>query len=165
MIRPMLAAIAGAALSFSLAAIPTAGAQPPPDPAPACGPDQDTAMQAAMNANWIDPGSDKYWNPAPIGGNFNPCADLSTVLVTTEKATPNSPVLAFLFHRGEYVGTATQKAYKWTTLNADRSTGDTVVLDYRHVGDEDLGLVAGATSVRYQWQGDHLTTLDPLPPI
>lgn len=122
-------------------------------------------MQAALDVNWIDAASDKYWDSTPIGGNYNPCADLSAVLVTTEKATPNSPVLAFLFHRGQYVGTATQKAYKWTTLNAERSTGDTVVLEYAHKGDEALGLTDGVTSVRFQWRGDHMETLDPLPPV
>lgn len=164
MMRSMVAAV-GAGLFVGLGATPVAQAQPDPPPAPGCGPDQPTAMHAALDANWIDSASDKYWDSTPIASNFNPCADLSAVLVTTEKATPNSPVLAFLFHRGEFVGTATQKAYKWTTLNVERSTPDTVVLDYRRSGDEALGIVAGITSVRFQWQGDHLTVLDPLPPV
>ncbi len=159
MIRPTLAA-AGAVVATIVVPGPTATAQPP-----ACGPDQATAMQAALNVNWIDPSTDKYWDSTPIGSNYDPCADLSAVLVTTQGGKPPSPVLAFLFHRGEYVGTATQKAYKLTTLNAGRSTGDTVVLDYKTAGDNDLGLVAGVASVRYQWQGDHLVMLDPPPPV
>jgi LppP/LprE lipoprotein len=159
MIRPLLAA-AGAVVAAVAVPSTTAVAQPPE-----CGPDQATAMAAALNVNWIDASSDKYWDSTPIASNFNPCADLSAVLVTWQKATPNTPVLAFLFHRGEYVGTATQKAYKWTTLNADRSTPDTVVLDYKRAGETALGITEGVTSVRYQWQGDHLTMLDPPPPV
>jgi hypothetical protein len=155
-IRPLFAT---AVLGLSLLASPTAAAQD------ACGPDQDTAMKAAMDVNWIDSASDKFWDPAPVGGNFNPCADLSAVLVTTEKATPKSPVLVFLFNRGGYIGVATQKAYPYTTLNTARSTADTVVLDYATKGDTDLGLKDRVTAVRYQWQGDHLATLDPLPPV
>ncbi len=122
-------------------------------------------MKAALDVNWIDAATDKYWDRTPIASNFDPCADLSAVLVTTEGGGPNAPVLAFLFNRGQYFGTATQKAYRHTTLNAERSTGDTVVLDYAHKGDAALGLADGVTSVRYQWQGGHVVMLDPPPPV
>ena len=40
-----------------------------------------------------------------------------------------------MFHRGEYLGTGTSKAYGFTSLNAERSTNDTVVLDYAIPGE------------------------------
>jgi hypothetical protein len=157
-IRPILAT-AAAALGASLLACPTAVAQAE------CGPDQATAMKPALDVNWIDSATDKYWNSAPIASNYDPCADLSAVLVTTEGSGPNGPVLVFLFHRGQYFGTATQKAYKATTLNVARSGGDTVVLDYPTKGDSAVGLVPGVSSVRFQWQGGHVVTLDPPPAV
>ena len=39
---------------------------------------------------------------APLESNYDPCADLSTVLVTIEGATGSSPIQALMFHRGEF---------------------------------------------------------------
>ena len=49
------------------------------------------------------------------------------------------------------------------SLNSARTTDDTVVLNY-----EDPNSYAGEANatvigVRYQWQGDHVQMLDPLP--
>ncbi|MFC0360082.1 LppP/LprE family lipoprotein [Kytococcus schroeteri] len=38
---------------------------------------------------------------------YDPCADLSPIAVTVEYATGSSPWMIMLFHRGEYLGTAT----------------------------------------------------------
>lgn len=40
---------------------------------------------------------------------YDPCADLSAIAVTVEYATGSSPWMIMLFHRGEYLGTATQQ--------------------------------------------------------
>ncbi len=111
------------------------------------------------------PGTDWMWDADPryIAGNYNECAPLSTALVSVERATGSSPVTALIFHNGSYVGTATAVARGYTSFNASQTTDDTVVLDYRH------GQSCGAcqdgvvTSVRYRWDGDHVTMLDPLP--
>jgi hypothetical protein len=94
-----------------------------------------------------------------------PCADLSTILLGIEKGTGSSPVQALMFHRGAYLGPATWKAYGFTSLNAERSTGDMVVLDYTSPGECNACPPAEVTSVRYQWRGDHVEVLDPLPPV
>jgi hypothetical protein len=79
------------------------------------------------------PGTDWRWSTDPrmVEGNFNPCATLSTALVTVEGATGSSPVAALMFHNGDYLGTATSKAYGFTSLKTARSTDGTVVLDYQ----------------------------------
>ncbi len=112
------------------------------------------------------PGTDWRWStdPRTIEGNFNPCVALSAALVTVEGATSSSPVAALMFHNGEYLGTATSKAYGFTTLNTARSTDDTVVLDYKTPGACNACPPAAVMSVRYQWQGDHVVMLDPPPP-
>jgi hypothetical protein len=69
-----------------------------------------------------------------------------------------------MFHNGDYLGTATSKAYGFTSLNAARTTDDTVVLDYKTPGVCNACPPAAVTSVRYQWQGDHVVMLDPPPP-
>ena len=90
------------------------------------------------------------WQKTPIGSNYNPCADLSAILV--------------IIDRGTYLGTGTSKAYGFTSLNSARSTGEMVVLDYKTPGECDACAPAAVTSVRYQWQGDHVEMLDPPPP-
>jgi hypothetical protein len=71
---------------------------------------------------------------------------------------------ALLFHGGNYVGTATSKAYGLVSLNSARTTDDTVALDYKDpkssAGDANPTVV----TVRYQWQGDRVARLDPPPP-
>ena len=145
-----------------LGAAPTAGAQPP---APDCWPDQATVLQTYLDQKLTEPQTEQPWNPIPIAGNYNPCADLSTVLLGIEKGTGSSPVQALMFHRGAYLGHVTWKAYGFTSLNAERSTGDMVVLDYKTPGECNACPPATVTSVRYQWRGDHVEVLDPLPPI
>jgi hypothetical protein len=104
------------------------------------------------------------WQKTPIGSNYNPCADLSTILVIIDRGTGSSPVQALMFHRGTYLGTGTSKAYGFTSLNSEHSTDDMVVLDYKTPGECDACAPAAVTSVRYQWQGDHVEMLDPPPP-
>ena len=82
------------------------------------------------------PGTGWAWSTEPqsFEGNFNPCATLSTALVSVEGATGSSPVTALMFHNGTYLGTATSKAYGFTSLDPDRTTDNTVVLDYKTPG-------------------------------
>lgn len=112
------------------------------------------------------PGTGWTWdaNPATFEGNYNPCAMLSTVLVTVEMATGSSPVTALMFHNGDYLGTATSESYGFTSLNTAQTTDDTVVLDYKVPGACNACPPAGVNSVRYQWQSDHVEMLDPPPP-
>ena len=114
------------------------------------------------------PGPDRSWpwssEPASFEGNFNPCSTLSTALVTVQGATGSSPMTALMFHDGNYLGTATSKAYSFTTLDEGRTSDDTVVLDYKDGRDVCTACAGPVSAVRYQWQGDHVAMLDPAPP-
>ena len=111
------------------------------------------------------PRTGRAWssNPASFQGNFNPCATLSTALVTVDGATGSSPVTALMFHYGDYLGTATSEAHGFTSLDRERTTDDTVVLDYKIPGACNACSPAAVDTVRYQWQGDHVVMLDPAP--
>jgi hypothetical protein len=150
-----------AAACASLIASPNAGAEPP---TAGCGPDQSTALQTALAQLPPEPLTGRGWDGTPVGNNYDRCADLSTILVMIEGGTGSSPVQALMFHRGQYLGTGTSKAYGFTSLNAARSTDDMVVLDYKTPGACNVCPPAGVTSVRYQWQDDHVEMLDPAPP-
>jgi LppP/LprE lipoprotein len=162
MIRQIGAGAATALACLTVASAPTASAQPP---APDCGPDQAAVLQKYLDQKLTEPQTEQPWNPIPIAGNYDPCADLSTILLGIEKGTGSSPVQALMFHRGAYLGPATWKAYVFTSLNAERSTDGMVVLDYKTPGECNACPPAVVTSVRYQWRGDHVEVLDPLPPV
>ena len=157
---PLLGAVAWAATA-SIAA-PAAAAPPT-----TCG--VNLASQQILNAVRslpADATTGRTWatDPRSFEGNFNPCATLSTALVTVEGATGSSPVTAMMFHDGTYLGTASSKAYGFTSLNSSATTDDTVVLNYKTPGVCNACAPAAVTSVRYQWQGDHVAMLDPAPP-
>jgi LppP/LprE lipoprotein len=96
--------------------------------------------------------------------NYDPCADLSTIRVVIRGGTGSSPLQALIFHRGSYLGTATAKAYGFTSLDTGASSNDTVVLAYRS-GQSCTACDDGTvTTVRYRWDGTRVQMLDPPPP-
>jgi LppP/LprE lipoprotein len=121
-------------------------------------------IQAAIDS--VPPVPQRPWehNPRTFEGNYNPCATLSTALITIQAATRSSPQQALLFHDGNYVGTATSKAYGLVSLNTARTTDDTVALNYKDYNTSPADANPTIVTVRYQWQGDRVAMLDPPPP-
>jgi len=150
--------------AMTLALVPVAAAEP--SPSPRCGVDLGAAVIAgavhSLRPAFTD--MDVAWNPVPYGGNFDPCATLSTALVTVEGATGSSPNHALFFHYGDYLGTATWEPYPFTSLNMPLTTDDTVVLNYKDGRYVCTACSGPVTIVRYQWQRDHVQMLDPPPP-
>lgn len=157
MIRSMAAMMTMAACIL-LVAMPVANAQP------SCGPDQAGALRLAFAQLPFEPLTGAKWDSTPVDSNYDPCAELSTILVTTEGGTGSSPVQALLFHRGEYLGTGTSKAYGFTSLDSAASSDDMVVLNYRVPGECNACEPAAIHSARYRWNGDRAVMLDPPPP-
>src|ERR1700754_1322404 len=129
-----------------------------------CGPDQASAVWTALGGLPNERVTGRRFASAPLESNYDPCADLSTVLVTIEGATGSSPIQALMFHRGEFLGTGTWKAYGLTSLDSEASTPDTVVLRYRW-GQSCTACDDGSvTTVRYHWDGARGVMLAPPPP-
>ena len=150
------------------AASPLAVLSPPAQAAPpqGCGVNLAASeIQAAINSvPTVPQGWPWSHEPQSFQGNYNPCATLSVALITVEGATGSSARQALLFHKGDYVGTGTSKAYAFTSLNTAQTTDDTVVLNYKDGRNVCTACPGPITSVRYQWQGDHVAMLDPAPP-
>jgi LppP/LprE lipoprotein len=147
--------------SAPLVAGPTTAAAP----AGPCGPDETTAVRGAITQRHPDEKTGRQWSSAPEDSNYDPCADLSAVVVTVQDATASAPDQALMFHRGEFVGTATPKAYPFTKLENPASTDDTVVLTYRTDQSCNSCEDGTLTIVGYAWQGDHVLTLDTPPQL
>lgn len=95
---------------------PVAGPTTAAAPAGPCGPDETTAIRGAIAQLHRDKKTGRQWSTAPEDSNYDPCADLSAVVVTVQDGTASAPDQALMFHRGEFVGTATPKAYPFTQL-------------------------------------------------
>jgi LppP/LprE lipoprotein len=139
---------------------PVARAQP----TTACGPDQATAVDVALAHVPHDSTTRSPWSHQPVASNYDPCADLSAVLVTIDLATPSSPIQALLFHRGSFLGTATSESHPYTTLDSAASTKDTVVLEF--ISGRSCSACNDGTrnDVRYHWDGARAVMVNPLPP-
>ncbi|WP_069167313.1 LppP/LprE family lipoprotein [Nocardia altamirensis] len=112
-------------------------------------------IQSAVKALPTEPATHVPWSTDSRGfeGNFDPCATLSTVIVTVEGATGSSPNQALLFHKGAYLGTATPEAHGFTSLDVDRTTDDTVGLTYRTPGSCNACPDGTQTQVQFHWNG------------
>jgi hypothetical protein len=94
--------------------------------------------------------------------NYNPCFELSYAAVTLEGATVSSPDHLMLFHRGEYVGTATECAFGFVVV-VD-STESSVTVDYYWPREGDPNAApSGRASVSYSWSGSEVVTSGSLP--
>lgn len=124
---------------------------PLPGPAPADDP-CDTDLAAPEIARAVselprDPRSNQGWNPEPLAGNYNECAQLSAVIVKTNTNSQNPNTRAVLFHQGKFIPTGVPDTYGFNGLDGTQTTGDTVALKYS-------GGVPGLDSiVKFRWNG------------
>jgi len=94
-----------------------------------------------------DPRSDQGWNPEPLAGNYNECAQLSAVIIKANTNSENPNTRALLFHRGKFIPTGVPDTYGFNGLDSAATTGDTVALEYS-------SSVAGLDSVvKFRWNG------------
>ena len=110
------------------------------------------------NPSWV-PGS-------PIGGNFDPCATLSTVIMTKGNGASANKV-ALMFHKGKYVGYDPKgNSYDFISLNAGATTDTTVVLNFRATQASCNACTdAVETPVRFRWMPDyHVVAMLDIPP-
>lgn len=95
------------------------------------------------------PGLDRPWRP--FDSNFDPCADLSWITVTLEGATASSPYHILLFHNGEYLGTATAKAYGFSP-KVSRVDDSEIAVTYRWPKEgEGNAEASGTTQAGFRW--------------
>lgn len=94
-----------------------------------------------------DPRSNQGWNPEPLAGNYNECAQLSAVIIRANTNSDNPNTRALLFHRGKFIPTGVPDTYGFNGLDLAATTGDTVTLEYSG-GVPELDSV-----VKFRWNG------------
>ena len=138
---------------------PPAG--PPPGPAPAddpCATDL-AAPEIAKAVSELprDPRSGQAWNPEPLAGNYNECAQLSAVIIKANTNQSNPNTRAVLFHQGKFIPTGVPDTYGFNDLDGTQTTGDTVALKYSS------GVPGLDSVVKFRWNGSGVELIGNTP--
>lgn len=139
----------------------TAPSGPPPGPAATddpCATDL-AAPEIAKAVSELprDPRSNQGWNPEPLAGNYNECAQLSAVIIKANTNSENPNTRALLFHQGKFIPTGVPDTYGFNGLETTQTTGDTVALMYS-------GGVPGLDSiVKFRWNGSGVELIGNTP--
>jgi hypothetical protein len=95
-----------------------------------------------------DPRSQQAWNPEPLAGNYNECAQLSAVIIKANTNAINPTTRAVLFHLGQFIPQGVPDTYGFNGIDASQTNGDTVALTYPG------GINGLNTDVRFHWNGN-----------
>ncbi len=144
-------------------AAPTPSAQVKPPPRPPSTPASPAPTSAAYDPCAInlgapeiakavaslppDPRSGQGWNPEPVAGNYNECAQLSVVIVKANTNAENANTRALMFHEGKFIPTGVPDTFGFNGIDASANTGDTVALKFSN------GVPGLESVVRYRWNG------------
>lgn len=104
-----------------------------------------------------DPRSQQPWNPEPVAGNYNECAQLSAVIIKANTNAINPTTRAVLFHLGQFIPQGVPDTYGFNGIDASQTTGDTVALTYP------AGINGLSTDVRFHWNGNGVDLIGNAP--
>ncbi|MDK7135789.1 LppP/LprE family lipoprotein [Corynebacterium sp. UMB4614] len=111
--------------------------------------------------------ADKEWSTEFAGtGLYDPCADLSPIDITFEGATGSTPHHIMLFHRGEYLGTATAEPQGFTPA-MKRVDDQTIAVTYFYTKPGEANAMrSGEAHATFTWDpGQEKVVMDGnLPP-
>jgi hypothetical protein len=125
---------------------PEAAAPPPPDP---CAVNLAAPTIAKVVSELPrDPRSTQPWNPEPLAGNYNECAQLSAVIVKANTNADNATTRAVMFHLGKYIPQGVPDTFGFNGIDTSQCTGDTVALTYPS------GISGLGSAVKLRWNGN-----------
>ena len=136
---------------------PAAGASPTlPTESPAQEEDTESCQDIDAHAAYesgigtIPPWQGYNWTLVDFA-NFDPCAELSWQTITIEGATSSSPFHIMLFHKGEYLGTATAEPYGFFPT-IEQVSGNEIAVTYHwpREGESNAGHT-GTTEAGFRW--------------
>jgi hypothetical protein len=108
----------------------------------------DPAIARGVSELPQDPRSHQPWNPEPLAGNFNQCAQLSAVIVKANTNAESPNTRAVLFHLGKLIPPAgVPDTYGFNGIDNSQCTGDTVALSYS-------GGIGLPSIVKFRWNGN-----------
>lgn len=98
-----------------------------------------------------DPG-ENYWSMNSSTDTYDPCAEMSWIVLGIDRATASSPYQVMLFHKGVYVGRATDQAFGFAPVSVERVDDDDIIVTFRYgLEGESNAESSGRVSARYSW--------------
>lgn len=94
------------------------------------------------------PEGNYHWAKDYTDSNYDPCAELSWAVVGIQGGTASSPYQIMLFHRGEYLGTATKHAYGFAPKVVRVNDGE-IAVTYRWPKDGESNAEASNTATAH----------------
>lgn len=94
------------------------------------------------------PEGNYHWAKDYTDSNYDPCAELSWAVVGIQGGTASSPYQIMLFHRGEYLGTATKHAYGFAP-KVERVSDGEIAVTYRWPKDGESNAEASNTATAH----------------
>ena len=95
-----------------------------------------------------DPRSQQPWNPEPLAGNYNECAQLSAVIVKANTNAQSPNTRAVMFHLGKLIPPqGVPDTYGFNGIDTSQCTGDTIALTYS-------GGIGLPSVVKFRWNGN-----------
>lgn len=104
-----------------------------------------------------DPRSQQPWNPEPLAGNYNQCAQLSAVIIKANTNAVSPTTRAVLFHLGQFIPQGVPDTYGFNGIDPAQTTGDTVALTYPG------GIKGLNTDVKFHWNGNAVELIGNTP--
>jgi LppP/LprE lipoprotein len=106
------------------------------------------AIARAVSELPRDPRSQQPWNPEPLAGNYNECAQLSAVIVKANTNAESPNTRAVMFHLGKLIPPqGVPDTYGFNGIDTSQCTGDTVALVYS-------GGIGLPSVVKFRWNGN-----------
>nr|WP_188112893.1 LppP/LprE family lipoprotein [Mycobacterium simiae] len=93
-----------------------------------------------------DPRSQQPWNPEPLAGNYNECAQLSAVIIKANTNGDSPTTRAVMFHLGKFIPQGVPDTYGFNGIDDSQTNGNTVALTYAN----GMGL---NSVVKFRWNG------------
>ena len=103
------------------------------------------------------------WSTDPIEDNVSSDSELSAALVTLEGATISSPIHVLLFHRGKFLGTATDQAIPGVQLLDNASTSTEVAIAFKELGTPHAGQPTWTGTATFRWLDSRVYRSGELP--
>jgi hypothetical protein len=105
------------------------------------------AIARAVSELPHDPRSKQPWNPEPLAGNYNECAQLSAVIVKANTNAESPNTRAVMFHLGKFIPQGVPDTFGFNGMDTSQCTGDTVALTYS-------GGIGLPSVVKFRWNGN-----------
>ncbi len=86
--------------------------------------------------------------PRTAGGNYNECAQLSTVIIKAKTNADHATTRAVMFHLGNYIPQGVPDTFGFNGIDTSQCTGDTVALTHPS------GISGLGTKVKFRWNGN-----------